>query len=207
MLWGDVKPNPGPVKNPCSVCKKAVAKNHRVLPCASCGLKCHIGRKCANISAKDYKEYNEVRNFTWFCPVCCNSQHLNNRPNELSTQQPKQQNQLHAGDSMFHFPKRGFSLFHLNCRSLFPKIDEIRAFAASNPFHILSFSETWLNNAIAASEVHIQGYSSSIRCDREIDQNRGGGVAAYIRDAVPHKKICYISNQNLEALAIRISPI
>ncbi len=31
-------------------------------------------------------------------------------------------------------------------------------------------------------------------------------MAAYIRDAVPHKKICCISNQNLEALAIRISP-
>ena len=57
MLSGDVNPNPGPVKNPCSVCKKAVAKHHCALPCAGCGFKCHIGKKCANITVKDYKQY------------------------------------------------------------------------------------------------------------------------------------------------------
>jgi len=40
--------NPGPVKNPCGVCLKPVAKNHRTLTCDSCQLMSHI--KCSNVS-------------------------------------------------------------------------------------------------------------------------------------------------------------
>lgn len=45
-----------------------------------------------------------------------------------------------------------------------------------------------------------------IRSCGGFDENRGVGVATCIRDSVSHKKICSISNKNLEALAIHISP-
>ena len=33
MLSGDISPNPGPVKNPCTVCFRPVAKNHFAISC------------------------------------------------------------------------------------------------------------------------------------------------------------------------------
>ena len=30
---GDIEKNPGPIKNPCSICQKSIAKYHRALPC------------------------------------------------------------------------------------------------------------------------------------------------------------------------------
>lgn len=38
QLSGDIELNPGPIKQPCSVCKKAVAVTHRALMCDSCEL-------------------------------------------------------------------------------------------------------------------------------------------------------------------------
>ena len=35
LLAGDVETNPGDVKNPCSVCARSVAKNHRAISCDS----------------------------------------------------------------------------------------------------------------------------------------------------------------------------
>ena len=69
-LSGDINPNPGPVQNPCSVCRKAVANNHCALSCDGCGLWCHIGRKCAGITVKAYKEYQQMENLSWLCPLC-----------------------------------------------------------------------------------------------------------------------------------------
>ncbi len=49
---GDVQPNPGPVKNPCRVCQRAVARTHRSLRCCSCFYDVHI--KCAEVNAQTF---------------------------------------------------------------------------------------------------------------------------------------------------------
>ena len=37
-LSGDIQPDPGPVKHPCVICERPVAKNHHIaLQCDSCG--------------------------------------------------------------------------------------------------------------------------------------------------------------------------
>ena len=41
---GDIERNPGPIKNPCSLCQKSIAKNHRALPCEKCEKRTHIKR-------------------------------------------------------------------------------------------------------------------------------------------------------------------
>ena len=56
ILGGDISQNPGPVKDPCSVCGKWVAKN-RALSCNGCKKWCHIGIKCGNVSNQQYKKY------------------------------------------------------------------------------------------------------------------------------------------------------
>ena len=53
-LSGDVCPNPGPVKNPCTVCFRPVAKNHRAVSCDGCYGYSHI--KCEGLSYSFYKD-------------------------------------------------------------------------------------------------------------------------------------------------------
>jgi hypothetical protein len=59
LLAGDIETNPGDVKNPCSVCAKSVAKNHRAILCDSCQLWCHI--RCGGVSPAT---------FSWICSTC-----------------------------------------------------------------------------------------------------------------------------------------
>ena len=42
LASGDINPNPGPVRNPCSVCSRPVARTHRSIQCDDCRYKCHI---------------------------------------------------------------------------------------------------------------------------------------------------------------------
>ena len=57
-LAGDVETNPGPVKHPCLVCEKPVAKTHRAVMCDTCERWTHI--KCGNISPSQYVELSGV---------------------------------------------------------------------------------------------------------------------------------------------------
>ena len=115
---GDVNPNPWPAQNPCPVCNKAIAKTHRALPCAGCSLRCHIGKKCGNIPVIQYKRYSKSANSTWYCPTCIKQQtRVFNEPHNTTCHDLPQV--THAtNDPTFHFPRKGFSMFHLNCRSL-----------------------------------------------------------------------------------------
>jgi hypothetical protein len=44
IISGDISLNPGPVKNPCGLCAKPVAKNNRAVLCEGCNYWWHI--KC-----------------------------------------------------------------------------------------------------------------------------------------------------------------
>jgi hypothetical protein len=67
-------------------------------------------------------------------------------------------------------------VMHCNCRSLLPKVDELRAAMKSVKPSFIATTETWLNNGISNTEVDINGY-----CVERHDRNsRGGGVAIYI---------------------------
>eukprot|EP00112_Aurelia_sp_Birch-Aquarium-sp1_P019430 Seg480.3 transcript_id=Seg480.3/GoldUCD/mRNA.D3Y31 product="hypothetical protein" protein_id=Seg480.3/GoldUCD/D3Y31 len=196
IVSGDIEPNPGPVKNPCSSCNRAVAKNHRALLCSSCSNECHIGPKCGNVSITQYKTYKKTINYTWECPTCvltapCN-QALNSTGDFSRIRNPA-----------LHFPMKGFSIFQLNTRSIFHKLDEIRVFVKQNPYHVLAFSETWLQKSVSNSEIDIEGYAEPIRCDRQYDNKTGGGIAVYFKNSVLHKEICSISCPELEATAVK----
>lgn len=67
---GDIDTNPGP--DDCSVCNKRIARNHRAVNCDSCNMWCHI--KCASIKPNEYKNYQRLSSFFWWCPRClCSS--------------------------------------------------------------------------------------------------------------------------------------
>ena len=65
-ISGDIDVNPGP--DECSVCNKRVARNHRAVNCDNCNMWCHI--KCASINPSEYKIYQNLSSFSWWCPRC-----------------------------------------------------------------------------------------------------------------------------------------
>ena len=64
---GDIGPNPGDVKNPCSVCTRPVAKSHRALHCSTCDQNCHI--KCGSIPPAAFRTMASDVSLQWTCPT------------------------------------------------------------------------------------------------------------------------------------------
>ena len=72
----------------------------------------------------------------------------------------------------------------LNARSIFNKVDELKAHIDNYKSDILFVTETWLTESIPNEAVNISGFNI-FRKDRTIA--RGGGVAIYIKDDIPVK--------------------
>ena len=77
---------------------------------------------------------------------------------------------------------KGITKAHGNCRSLYPKIDEVKVMLKFSKLEMLFISETWLTDAINDSLVDIPGYNT-FRMDRDtsLGKFRGGGLIAYIK--------------------------
>lgn len=64
---GDIQVQPGPVKFPCDICARPVARNHRTLQCDRCDFWCHI--KCVDIPLSQYNNLIGSA-VNWMCPPC-----------------------------------------------------------------------------------------------------------------------------------------
>ena len=74
----------------------------------------------------------------------------------------------------------GMSLYYANCRSLLPKLDELRLSAEISKPDIIAITETWLDPAIDGCKAAIPSYQLFRR-----DRNRhGGGICLYIHDSI-----------------------
>lgn len=83
---------------------------------------------------------------------------------------------------------RGFSVAHLNIRSIRTKIDEIELVLRNSGLDILTISESWLHAQLDSSIFTIDGYKL-LRQDRnynDVDyvsvRKRGGGLLAYLTE-------------------------
>ena len=78
-----------------------MAINHRAIQCDICDKWCHIGRKCGDVSLKDYEKLmnDSINSLRWYCPPCTN-QNLNDGQTEtvqqynIGTEGEQQQQQL-----------------------------------------------------------------------------------------------------------------
>ena len=70
QLCGDIETNPGPVKHPCQVCKRPVAKSHRAMECDDCQKWTHI--KCATITPAQNDDFMNMKedDLLWQCHIC-----------------------------------------------------------------------------------------------------------------------------------------
>ena len=78
------------------------------------------------------------------------------------------------------------TVYHLNIRSLFHKLDQVKLMLMQANIDIMCVTETWLNNNISNHELAIQRYKL-VRKDRST--KRGGGIIAYICNDIDYEEI------------------
>ncbi|CAH3165781.1 unnamed protein product, partial [Pocillopora meandrina] len=190
---GDIDINPGP--DECSVCNKRVARNHRAVNCDNCNMWCHI--KCASIRPSEYKNYQRLPSFSWWCPICLwSSLPFDNETNldcssdshlypsfEVDLQLPT----LGCSSDSHLYPSLkadlqlpGLKISHINVNGLPNKLLEIKALLLSMNFDILAITESHLGKDITDDEIAITGYKTA-RCDRN-DGRKGGGTVIYFAE-------------------------
>ena len=92
------------------------------------------------------------------------------------------------------FKRKGLHFIHLNARSLFPKLSEVKVIAKKSKAAVICVTESWLDESHPDASVYIEGYSL-LRNDR---QSYGGGVCAYIREDLSYKRRIDLNNSDQE---------
>lgn len=97
-------------------------------------------------------------------------------------------------------PKKGLRIAHLNICSIRKKLTEVGDILLSNALHILTLSETHLDDTFEDSSLMISGYDV-YRKDRNA---KGGGVACYIQSHIPVSIRSDLMSLDMEVLWLQI---
>ena len=197
---------------PCVSCTKPVKKNQRGLQCTYCLAWTHT--HCAGVRNEQYDDVH-YEFLNWRCSKCIFDYLPFNRSSFNEFSYVKTQNlerpveQTNSGNNTSEptlhydeFNNHDFKCAHLNIRSLYRNIDELRVFLHNNHIQILALNETLLDDSISDNELNIQDYNL-IRKDRN---RNGGGVAVYIRDSISYDLINSAVLDSLELILIRVRP-
>ena len=104
-------------------------------------------------------------------------------------------------NSTVHFSNQ-LCILYYNARSLYPKLDELRAQLLIQKPHLICIVETWLSDDIADNELALHDYQI-----HRLDRNRhGGGVAFYVHISLSCKVLLQSGPPNLEFLFLSVSP-
>lgn len=95
------------------------------------------------------------------------------------------------------------SIYLLNARSLFPKLDELTALLATSPVDLVAITESWLRNDIDDSLLSISAFNL-FRKDRVA--GRGGGICFYLNNVIPCKQRLDLENPIFECLWLTLRP-
>ena len=178
-------------KYPCGECGKSVNRNHEAIQCDQCQLWVHC--KCVNITSTEYQILQQDEG-GWNCPTCFRA--------ALPFASCSSIWSSGDGDCSLSLESTaragtvgGLSVYYTNCRSLLPKMDELRCLAIDRRPDIMALVETWLDESVLPREVAISGY-----CLMRRDRTRhGGGVALYVHESlcckepVKHTSLEFIS--------------
>ena len=219
FLCGDISLNPGPVKNPCGICSKPVARNHRAILCEACYNWHHI--KCAGISPDDYICLGSTDD-PWCCHQCSHFQFSDSffldidcvpldhslSSNDISTHDTdSSQSPMSPFEELRDLRKlhpRKFLVTHLNINSLKSKFDEIyELLNESQLVDLLFISETKIDSSFRDSIFEAQGYKLERR-DRDV-HGGGGGVAAFIRSDIPARRLKDLESKYLENITYEVT--
>ena len=169
--------------HPCGLCGKPVKSNQAGIQCDVCQLWLHI--KCLGMPMKTYGDL-QVSDESWGCPSCyCSSLPFAECSRINSTLDSSSTSCSSASSGCTVVSSAGLKLYYCNCRSLLPKLDELKIMIQSEKPDLLAFTETWLHPGIAESEVCLEGYHL-FRHDRD---GHGGGVALYVGESISVSKV------------------
>ena len=185
-----------PVSYPnCKYCKKQIKLKNKSHNCKKCLNKFHP--KC-------YKAANINDNMCTLCLVyempfadCdiselfdCTKSIKNNviRPSQISD------------DKFECFKSKGLHFIHINARSIFYKLSEIKLLTNKCKPAILAITESWLEESFTNESISIEGYNIARR-DRT---SHGGGVLMYIRQDLAYNIRTDLNNVNMEDIWIEI---
>ena len=96
---------------------------------------------------------------------------------------------------------KGFTIAHLNIRSLVKNIDQFQLYLQKQQFDVICVNETRLDATVPNHEVGINGYEI-VRKDRN---RNGGGVAIYLRTSINYKVKEELMSCDLEIITVEIS--
>ena len=95
------------------------------------------------------------------------------------------------------------SLYLLNARSLFRKLDELTALLAMSPVDLVAITESCLRSDIDDSPLSISAFNLFCR-DRVASW--GGGICVYLSNVIPCKRRLDLENPIFECVWITLRP-
>ena len=204
LLAGDVEVNPGHVRYPCTMCKKAVKSNQRGILCDRCELWSHA--RCCAVDASQYERLGQNENEEWLCPSCISAElpfaDVSLPTNNSTTWAPNgtPPDPLEKPSPLDDCTSKAV-FCHLNVRSLLNKMDELRSVlqCAKRPV-VFGISETWLNSSVLDNEVVIPTYDL-YRRDRN---SNGGGVLVYVAMGFRSRRRLDLEEDRLEIIWVEL---
>jgi hypothetical protein len=98
---------------------------------------------------------------------------INDQTNEL----PREEGNITSKvDKKSKNEDKGFTIGHLNIRSLIKNIDQLKIYLSNHQYDIICINETWLDDKINTYEVSLDGYDL-VRKDRK---RTGGAWSSYV---------------------------
>ena len=98
---------------------------------------------------------------------------------------------------------KGMVIASLNINSLLLHKDEVSSFINEKGIHVLALNETKVERKMGNNLLNINGY----KIEREDRNNRGGGVAIYVKSSINYARRKDIPLNGLELVCIEIKPV
>ena len=148
LLAGDIELNPGPNwKYPCGVCSGPVRSNQKGIFCDVCNTWLHT--RCIGLSDRDYSNLLSSPD-TWACRRCLSEtlpfQDTSSLPSPTTS--PSRSLTDCVRPSQISTSNSSLNILYTNCRSLCPKMDELRCLTSQHLPNIICLCETWLDDSI-----------------------------------------------------------
>ena len=157
LLQGNVESNPGPCRYPCGECSAPVKSNQRGVQCEACYFWLHAS--CIGPTIDDYQNL-QSSDEPWLCQRCYQEAlPFFNISSTDSVFDISNASSHCVAPNTSNSGELGLNLLSLNCRSLFPKIDDLRLLALSDLPDIIAVCETFLDQSISSSELAIANFN------------------------------------------------
>ena len=138
--------NPGP-RTDCSYCDKEIRYNKSFLTCQHCYLKVHL--KCNNFYESSDFICNACTSNLLPPPLYENNTMTDYNRNAANNNMKS----VYKNQNMYeNFKKKGLHFIHVNARSLYYKMSEIRYISKKTNAAVIAITETWLDDSHTVAE-------------------------------------------------------